>query len=190
MRKGFTTVELVIVIAVIAILATVLIPTFSNLITQAEEAAALQEASSILKSYFIDKANDTAAACNFYIRAKGSYFRVIDGQLQKDGDPDAPAEIGAIILSASPDAPYYEAEAVTAPEANGEAIVPTPDGESEHTHSFVDENGGYLIYCECGAYNPIHDCRDFDPPYYKCDINGCPKIVHAEDNCLCSECRP
>ena len=34
-RKGFTTVELVIVIAVIAILATVLIPTFSNLINQA-----------------------------------------------------------------------------------------------------------------------------------------------------------
>ena len=34
-RKGFTTVELVIVIAVIAILATVLIPTFSNMINQA-----------------------------------------------------------------------------------------------------------------------------------------------------------
>mgnify|MGYP003310380576 CR=1 FL=1 len=34
-RKGFTTVELVIVIAVIAILATVLIPTFSNLIEKA-----------------------------------------------------------------------------------------------------------------------------------------------------------
>ena len=34
-RKGFTTVELVIVIAVIAILATVLIPTFSNMIESA-----------------------------------------------------------------------------------------------------------------------------------------------------------
>ena len=34
-RKGFTTVELVIVIAVIAILATVLIPTFSNMIEKA-----------------------------------------------------------------------------------------------------------------------------------------------------------
>ena len=40
-RKGFTTVELVIVIAVIAILATVLIPTFSNLITDAKESANL-----------------------------------------------------------------------------------------------------------------------------------------------------
>ena len=44
-RKGFTTVELVIVIAVIAILATVLIPTFSGLIGQANASAALQVAS-------------------------------------------------------------------------------------------------------------------------------------------------
>ena len=34
-KKGFTIVELVIVIAVIAILAAVLIPTFANLIRQA-----------------------------------------------------------------------------------------------------------------------------------------------------------
>ena len=42
-KKGFTTVELVIVIAVIAILATVLIPTFVSLIKRAEESAYLQE---------------------------------------------------------------------------------------------------------------------------------------------------
>ena len=37
-KKGFTIVELIIVIAVIAVLAAVLIPTFSNLIQQAQEA--------------------------------------------------------------------------------------------------------------------------------------------------------
>lgn len=42
-RKGFTTVELVIVIAVIAILAAVMIPTFVSLIKKAEESAYLQE---------------------------------------------------------------------------------------------------------------------------------------------------
>ena len=157
-QKGFTTVELVIVMAVIAILATVLIPTFSNLITQAEEAAALQEASSILKSYFIDKANDTAAACNFYIRAKGSYFRVIDGQLQKDGDPAAPVEIGAIILSASPDAPYYEAEAVTAPEANGEPneTPNAPENSGEHEHDYDARIGDRCTICN--EKNPEHKC--------------------------------
>ena len=43
-KKGFTIVELVIVIAVIAILAAVLIPTFNSVITKANESAALQEA--------------------------------------------------------------------------------------------------------------------------------------------------
>lgn len=53
-RKGFTTVELVIVIAVIAILATVLIPTFSNLIGQANDSKALQEAKNAHTNYLIE----------------------------------------------------------------------------------------------------------------------------------------
>ncbi len=43
-KKGFTMVELVIVIAVIAILAAILIPTFTNLIRKANEASALADA--------------------------------------------------------------------------------------------------------------------------------------------------
>ena len=43
-KKGFTIVELVIVIAVIGILAGVLIPTFSSITTRANETAAMQEA--------------------------------------------------------------------------------------------------------------------------------------------------
>jgi len=42
-KRGFTIVELVIVIAVIAILAAVLIPTFSGIIAKANESVALQE---------------------------------------------------------------------------------------------------------------------------------------------------
>ena len=48
-RKAFTVVELVIVIAVIAILAGVLIPTFSGIIDSAHESADLQVASAISK---------------------------------------------------------------------------------------------------------------------------------------------
>lgn len=47
-RKGFTIVELVIVIAVIAVLAAVLIPTFSGVINKANESSALQTARSTL----------------------------------------------------------------------------------------------------------------------------------------------
>lgn len=50
-KKGFTIVELVIVIAVIAILAAVLIPTFSNVIQSANDTAAMSEAESTLKAY-------------------------------------------------------------------------------------------------------------------------------------------
>jgi prepilin-type N-terminal cleavage/methylation domain-containing protein len=50
-KKGFTIVELVIVIAVIAILAGVLIPTFSGIVKKAQENAALQEAKTIMTNY-------------------------------------------------------------------------------------------------------------------------------------------
>ena len=43
-KRGFTIVELVIVIAVIAILASVLIPTFSGVVTKAKKNAALADA--------------------------------------------------------------------------------------------------------------------------------------------------
>lgn len=47
-KKGFTLVELVIVIAVIAILAGVMIATFSNVVDKANKSADLQEVKSSL----------------------------------------------------------------------------------------------------------------------------------------------
>ena len=58
-RKGFTIVELVIVIAVIAILAAVLIPTFSGVIQRANDSAALQQATSAMKSTLAQSSNAT-----------------------------------------------------------------------------------------------------------------------------------
>ena len=51
-KKGFTIVELVIVIAVIAILAGVMIPTFSGIIEKANDSARLQLASAAYKEAY------------------------------------------------------------------------------------------------------------------------------------------
>ena len=56
--KGFTIVELVIVIAVIAILAAVLIPTFSNVISNAKDSAALYEAKNAHTQYAVSHATE------------------------------------------------------------------------------------------------------------------------------------
>lgn len=57
-KKGFTIVELVIVIAVIAILAAVMIPTFGGVIKKANESAVMQKATAAYKeAYAIDLAD-------------------------------------------------------------------------------------------------------------------------------------
>ena len=54
-KKGFTIVELVIVIAVIAILAAVLIPTFATVIKNAEQSTALQACKSASTEYLSEQ---------------------------------------------------------------------------------------------------------------------------------------
>lgn len=58
-RHGFTIVELVIVIAVIAILASVLVPVFGNVIQNAKDSAAKQEAKNAYTQYLVDSKGAT-----------------------------------------------------------------------------------------------------------------------------------
>ena len=94
-KKGFTIVELVIVIAVIAILAVVLIPTFSGIINKADDSAALQEARGILTNYIAEEAEDGETVDNVYIRVgeDGSYkfFKVENGKLNTNALDEEPA---------------------------------------------------------------------------------------------------
>jgi len=59
-KKGFTIVELVIVIAVIGILSAILIPTFTNLTQQARDAAAREEVQNAYTAYVMDAADGYA----------------------------------------------------------------------------------------------------------------------------------
>ena len=57
-KKGFTIVELVIVIAVIAILAAVMIPTFTDVVARANESKALQQARNKYTELYSNDLND------------------------------------------------------------------------------------------------------------------------------------
>ena len=73
MKKGFTIVELVIVIGVIAILSAVLIPTFVNLSTKAKKSVALQEGTDVYTAYVID-AGEAAKKQSEVVLGKGEYL--------------------------------------------------------------------------------------------------------------------
>lgn len=77
-KKGFTLVELVIVIAVIAILAAVLIPTFSGIIGKAKQNAAMQEAKNVYTMYTVDNAESGDFASEAYVKtSKGYYVHIL-----------------------------------------------------------------------------------------------------------------
>ena len=92
-KKGFTIIELVIVIAVIGILAGVLIPTFSNVIANANKTAAMEEAKNAYTAYLADNAaNITMNGSTFVIKSSDFYFQVTNGQFTAEALESAPAE--------------------------------------------------------------------------------------------------
>ena len=76
-KKAFTIVELVIVIAVIAILAAVLIPTFASVINNAEKSTAMQACKSAYSEYLSDygkgKVENMKGVTLFYINDSTKY---------------------------------------------------------------------------------------------------------------------
>ena len=89
-KRGFTIVELVIVIAVIGILAGVLVPTFTGIVNKAKKSAALQEATSAYHMLLGEEGaveNNMYASANdpdLYIAVDGTYFfEVEDGVIDE-----------------------------------------------------------------------------------------------------------
>ena len=78
-KKGFTIVELVIVIAVIAILATTLVPTFSGIINKANESAAKQAAKNAYTSYMVEHAAEGNGYQYFLYQHNGRFVTVENG---------------------------------------------------------------------------------------------------------------
>ena len=86
-KKGFTLVELVIVIAVIAILAAILIPTFTGVTKDAEEAARDADAKALYTQYINETVDaNQEPATDFYIYADGYYYQVENGALDVENE--------------------------------------------------------------------------------------------------------
>ena len=80
-RKGFTIVELVIVIAVIAVLATVLVPTFGNVIAKANNTALIQEIKNEHTNYVTHYADKEGYVDSLYIKIGTNYYHITDGEI-------------------------------------------------------------------------------------------------------------
>lgn len=78
--RGFTIVELVIVIAVIAILAAILVPVFGNVLDKANDSKALQEAKNAYTQYLMDAVdkNDVRLYC-VYDAGDGRFVAIDNG---------------------------------------------------------------------------------------------------------------
>lgn len=83
-KKGFTIVELVIVIAVIAILAGVLIPTFATVVDKANQSKAMQEAKNEYEAYLAEYAATLKGDENLVIVSGKYEFKVVNGQFQSE----------------------------------------------------------------------------------------------------------
>ena len=98
-RKGFTLTELVIVIAVIAILAAVLIPTFTGIIGKANDSAVLQEARNVYTNYMVEHDYTSGApAEDLVVEVDDKYIAVVDGVMEDkvyDNLADAKTKAGA-----------------------------------------------------------------------------------------------
>ena len=114
-RKGFTIVELVIVIAVIAILATVLVPTFGDVIERANLTAAKQEAKNLFTEYVSKKAETGEYIDDMYVKTSDEYYvQIVDGAVvEANPTKVAPTVADTKVLSKANGALVYECVAPT-----------------------------------------------------------------------------
>ena len=99
-RKGFTIVELVIVIAVIAILAAVLIPTFSGVVGKANDSARTQAFTNALKVVIAGNAETGGLAAGTVFISDDGYYAIYNGNKLLDitpiDDSDKPFALGTV----------------------------------------------------------------------------------------------
>ena len=80
-KKGFTIVELVIVISVIAILSAVMVPTFTSIVNKAKKSAAEQEADTALTAVLTEENAVLDSEKDYYFISGDYWFKYESGKL-------------------------------------------------------------------------------------------------------------
>lgn len=141
-RNAFTITELVIVIAVIAILAAVLIPTFSNVVESANQSAAMQQSKNALTSYLVDNPSEQATGMVFV--SNDYAFAYLNSTLQYIGKIGKTTKIFAITKGTP--GPLPEGfQGVTLLEADIGATVTFTIG-TETATATIDTNKPVYVY--------------------------------------------
>ena len=205
-KKGFTLVELVIVIAVIAILAAVLIPTFGGIIEKANNSADLQEARNTFSEALIEDTTITQGTVYVQVGKDGNkYVKFTDGAPvddDKDGNYTNESIPENLVLYSDKDALakiYKEANSNTNTGNEDDEQTPTdpvdPDGgnddQEELRYHYIcitcprENENKYLT--EEQIQNTINNagveqtkCPDCTGAVFPCRENGCAVYTPGE----------
>ena len=146
-RKGFTITELVIVIAVIAILAAVLIPTFSGMIKKANDSAVTQELRAAVTILLTEK-NGQIPDGTYFIYVNGTeqeWYAYENGKLGDKMDATAVANAKGYYMQTAQDADEVFAKAAnsavfkTGDPATGVAVTKQLDDLSAKVEIFINK---------------------------------------------------
>ena len=151
-RKGFTIVELVIVIAVIGILAGVLIPTFSGITQKAKESKSLQSTKNTLTEYISQTSSADAGLMFYYPTGTNTYdvYLYANGGLHLVGKMDT-SKPDAQKFTATEDLEGSIAYVATKPAENDETDE-TPYPVLKYTLTFgAFQFEGYSTFATTGT---------------------------------------
>ena len=140
MKKAFTITELVIVIAVIAILAAVLIPTFTTVVDKANESAAMQEAKSEWTTCSAEIATKVDPLAMDYIIVRDGYAFIVE-----DGNFDVNPVAKGIADDSKPanGTGYTVGGQVYGFDKDGNAVTTSAEAVPEGGYEFSD---GFAVY--------------------------------------------
>ena len=183
-RRGFTIVELVIVVAVIAVLAAVLIPTFSGIIEKARESAAKQEALGAYPEYVIDHAAEGNDAEYIFYKTENKVVVLHNGAAVNVYKTEQEALKGTFD---NPETPEDESEGISLGTVEINGLYFMQSGEQECNHSYVSVvtaptcvNDGYTT----------HTCSLCGDNYTDSETPATGEHLYIDGECACGKEEP